>query len=416
MHSHLRATLFVIAAACTVSSTPTLAERRDHWVGTWSTALHQPNPGPPGLTNSGFANQTLRQIVHTSIGGPRVRVRLSTFGAGALIVGSARIALRHEAAVIAPGTDRVLSFGGQPSIRIPAGAVVLSDPVELDVPPLSDLAISVFVPGPTGPATWHFSAQQTSYVSPAGDFSDALDMPVSETRQAWFWLSAVEVETSKRVHAIAAFGDSLTDGARSTPDRNRRWPDELARRLLAQRRSHHMGVLNAAISGNRLVFDGIGSNAVARLERDVLAHAGVSHVIVLLGNNDIIFGHQFGEVVTSAEIIQAHRLIIARARAHGLTVIGATLPPFKGFGPVSDAVFPALDAERRVVNDWLRSEGDYDAVIDFDALLRDPTLDSRLLPRYDSGDHLHPNDTGYQAMGAAIDLALFRPRLQDARR
>ena len=308
-----------------------------------------------------------------------------------------------------PGTGRALTFGGGASIRIPAGAAVLSDPVDVEVPPLADLAVSIYLPGQTGPAAWHFSAQQTSYVSPPGDFSAAVDMPVSETRQAWFWVSAVEVVVPEQVGAVAAFGDSVTDGARSTPDENKRWPDHLARQLVTQHGNHHVGVLNASISGNRLVHDGIGPNALARFERDVLTAAGVSHVIVLLGNNDIVFGNLFGEVVSSAEIVQAQRMLIARARAHGLTIFGATLPPFGGFGAVPAAAFPELDAKRRAVNEWIRFGGEFDAVIDFDAVLRDPSLDDRLLALYDSGDHLHPNDAGYEAMGKAIDLALFRP-------
>jgi lysophospholipase L1-like esterase len=370
--------------------------------------MHQPSPGPPGVTSIGFSNQTLRQIVHTSVGGTSVRVRLSTFGASALVVGAARIAIREAGAAIVPGTDRALTFGGQGAVRVPPSAVVVSDAVELEVPALTDLAISIYVPGQTGPATWHGFAQQTSYVSPAGDFSDALDMPISETVQSWFWLAAVEVLAPKQVGAIAAFGDSLTDGARSTPDQNKRWPDHLARELVAQHGNHQMGVLNAAISGNRLLYDGIGPNALARFERDVLTQSGVSHVIVLLGNNDIIFGNLLGEQVTSVEIVQAHRMLMTRARAHGLTIFGATLPPFMGFAAVPDTAFLALEATRRAVNEWIRFSGEYDAVIDVDAVVRDPFLESRLLPLYDSGDHLHPNDAGYEAMGLAVDLTLFK--------
>jgi lysophospholipase L1-like esterase len=410
MNRYVRATISVIAMACAVAyaAGPALADKSDHWIGTWSAAMHQPSPGPPNVTSIGFTNQTLRQIVHTSIGGTRVRVRLSTFGAGALVVGAAHIAIREARAAIVPGTDRALTFGGQASVRIPPGAVVISDAVDLEVPALTDLAISIYVPGQTGPATWHRFAQQTSYVSPAGDFSAALDMPVNETVQSWFWLAAVEVLAPKQAGAIAAFGDSLTDGARSTPDQNQRWPDYLSRALVAQHGNHQMGVLNAAIGGNRLLYDGIGPNALARFEPDVLTQAGVSHVIILLGNNDIVFGNLLGEVVTSAEIVQAHRMLIARARAHGLTTLGATLPPFMGFGAAPETAFPALDAKRRAVNEWIRFSGEYDAVIDFDAVLRDPFLESRLLPLYDSGDHLHPNDAGYEAMGLAVDLTLFK--------
>ena len=409
MNRYVRATISMFGLACVVlyGAGLVLAESGRHWVGTWTASLHQPNPGPPTLTNSGFANQTLRQIVHTSVGGTRVRLRLSTLGAGALVVGAARVAIREANAAIVPGTDRTLTFGGEASVRIPAGAVVLSDPVDLEIPALADLAVSIYLPGHTGPATWHFVAQQTSYVSPEGNFADALDMPVSATTRAWFWLAAVEVFVPKQVGAIAAFGDSVTDGVRSTPDANNRWPDHLARALIEQHGNHQMGVLNASITGNRLLHDGIGPNALARFERDVVAQAGVTHVIVLLGNNDITIGNIFpAEAVTAAEIIQAHRLLIARARAQGLTIFGGTLPPFGG--QVPPVVFPALEAKRQAVNEWIRFGGEYDAVIDFDEVLRDPADQERLLPQYDSGDHLHPNDAGYEAMGRAIDVSLFK--------
>lgn len=410
MNRHARATIVVIGLAWVAvhSSGPVLAGGDGrHWVGTWTASLHQPNPGPPTLTNGGFTNQTLRQIVHTSVGGTAVRVRLSTFGAGDLLVGAAHVAIRDAGAAIVPGTDRALTFGGEPSVRIPPGAVVLSDPVELDVPALADLAVSIHVPEQTGPATWHFVAQQTSYVSTQGNFAGALDMPVSATTQAWFWLGAVEVFVPKQVGAIAAFGDSVTDGVGSTPGVNNRWTDHLARALVAEHGTHQMGVLKASITGNRLLHDGIGPNALARFERDVLAQVGVSHVIVLLGNNDITLGNLFpDEAVTAAEIIQAHRLLIARARAQGLNTFGGTLPPFGGL--VSPAVFPALEFERQAVNKWIRFGGEYDAVIDFDEVLRDPVDPGRLRPLYDSGDHLHPNDAGYEAMGRAIDVTLFK--------
>jgi lysophospholipase L1-like esterase len=373
------------------------------WVATWSATLHEPNPGPPGLTNAGFNNQTLRQIVHTSIGGEQVRVRLSTFGAGALVIGAAHIALRDAGAVIVPGSDRTLTFGGQPSIVIPTGAVVLSDPVELDVPALSDVAVSVFVPYSTGPATWHFVALQTSYISPPGDFTASADMPVAATTQAWFWLAGVDVTASQQTGGVVTFGDSVTDGMRSTPDTNNRWPDHLARRLMSEPRHHKMGVLNEAVSGNRLLNDGIGPNGLARFDRDVLAQTGATHVIVLLGNNDILFVFDPTELVTVDQIIVGHRQLITRAHTRGLKIYGATLTPFAGFPLASSE----KENTRQAVNTWIRTSGEYDAVIDFDAILRDPSDPTRLLPLYDSGDHLHPNDLGYEAMGNAIDLRLF---------
>jgi lysophospholipase L1-like esterase len=334
-------------------------------------------------------------------------VRLSTFGARALVIGAARIALRYEGAMIVPDSDRALTFGGHRSITIPPGAVVVSDAVDLDVPALSDLAVSVFVPERTGPATWHFLALQTSYISPDGDFTAAFDMPVESTTMARFWLAGVDVLAPKRTSTIVALGDSVTDGNKSTPDANRRWPDQLARRLMMQHGNHTMGVLNAGLTGNRLLHDIIGPNGLARFDRDVLTQTGITHVIVFLGNNDIVFGQVFpDEAVTVDQLIQGYRVLIDRARMRGLKVCGATLTPFQGFVP--DAVFPVVEAQRQAVNEWIRASGEYDAVIDFDEITRDPSLPTRFLPLYDSGDHYHPNDAGYQAMGDAIELTLFK--------
>ena len=380
----------------------------EQWVGAWGTALHEPSPGPPGLTNTGFSNQTLRQIVHTSVEGNYVRVRLSTFGARALAIGAAHIALRASDAAIVPDSDRTLTFGGEPSITIPPGAVVMSDAVALQVPAFADLAVSIFVPGSTGPATWHFLGLQTSYISSEGDFTGAVTMPVASTSLGRFWLASVEVTTTRQTGAIVTFGDSVTDGAASTPNTNNRWPDHLARRLLAQAGNRMMGVLNQSITGNRLLHDGIGPNGLARFDRDVLAQTGVTHVIVLLGNNDLWTGETIlpAESVTAEEVIQGHRQLIQRAHARGLTIYGATLTPLQGF--VTAEVFPIIEAKRQMVNAWIRTSGEYDAVIDFDEITRDPNVPTRLLPLYDSGDHLHPNNAGYEAMGNAIDLKLFK--------
>jgi lysophospholipase L1-like esterase len=392
----------------------------ERWVGTWSAALHPPGLGPPGLTNEGFNDLTLRQIVHTSIGGDRVRVRLSTFGASALVIGAARIALHDvgAGAAIVPGSDRPLTFSGQPSTTIPPGALVLSDPVDLEVPALGELAVSIFVPGSTGPATWHFVALQTSYISPPGDFTASAVMPFDSTTQAWFWLAGVDVMASKQTGAIVTFGDSITDGPGSTPEINNRWPDHLARRLMAQPGNHKMGVLNAGLTGNRLLHDGLGPNALARFDRDVLSQTGVTHVIVLLANNDIGVGWAGGigpaEEVTANQIIEGHRQLIRRAQARGLKIYGGTLTPFEGAGisTPDGFFFPYFSAEnevkRQAVNAWIRTSGEYDAVIDFDEVVRDSNSPTTLLPLYDSGDHLHLNDLGYEKMANAINLKLFK--------
>jgi lysophospholipase L1-like esterase len=408
------AALVAVFAATVMRPRDSFAEDGNaHWVGTWSTALQAPDTIVFG-SNPGFNNQTLRQIVHTSVGGNRVRVRLSTFGTGSLVVGGAHVALRDTGASIVPESDRTLTFGGQPSITIPAGAIVFSDPVDLDVPALVDLAVSIFVPGSTGPATWHFEALQTSYVSPPGDFTASAVMPVDRTthyrapngteHDAWFWLGGVEVMAIKQSGAIVVFGDSVTDGTQSTPDTNSRWPDQLARRMMAQPGNHEMGVLNGGIAGNKLLHDIIGPNALARFDRDVLTQAGVTHAVVLMGNNDILFVFSPADVVTVEQIIEGHRQLIQRAHARGLKIYGGTLTPFEGFFFSS----PAKEAMRQAVNGWIRTSGEYDAVLDFDAVLRDPTVPTRLRSLYDSGDHLHPSDLGYAAMANAIDLKLFK--------
>jgi lysophospholipase L1-like esterase len=379
----------------------------EHWVGTWGTALHAPDLGVPGLANTGFNNQTLRQIVHTSVGGHKVRVRFSAFGANAVVIGAAHIALQAGGAMIMPASDRTLTFGGKPSITVPPGALVLSDPVNLDVPALSDLAVSIFVPGDTGPAAWHFEARQTLYVSPQGDFTASAAMPIDSTRpttQAWFWLAGVEVVTSREIGGIVTFGDSITDGSQSTPDANKRWPDELARRL-----SQKMGVMNKAIAGNRILHDSLGPNALARFDRDTLASTGVTHVIVQLGGNDI-FNINPTEDVSFDQVIQGHKQLIERAHAKGLRIYGCTLTPVQGF-LIPGTPFPvftlANEAKRQAVNAWIRTSGEYDAVIDFDRVLRDPDAPARILPLYDSGDHGHPTDAGYRALADSIDLRLF---------
>jgi len=405
--------LVVATLALTVTSfvaSPALGGGgNEHWIGTWSNALHAPDAGF-GITNPGFNNQTLRQIVHTSVGGDQVRVRLSTFGADALVVGAAHIALRDAGPEIVPGSDRVLTFSGQPSITIPPSGVVLSDPIELDVPALSDLAVTIFVPESTGPATWHFEGLQTSYVSPPGDFTASTNMPVASTTQAWFWLAGVDVTAPKQNGVIVAIGDSITDGTASTPDTNNRWPNHLARRLLARPGNHDMGVVDVGIAGNRVLHDIIGANALARFDRDVLVQTGVTHVIVLEGINDIGFsGIGFPDQAVSAdEIIAGHKQLIERAHARGLEIFGGTLTPFEGT-TIPGYFTPEGEAKRQAVNEWIRTSGAYDAVIDFDAAIRDPSQPSRMLPAYDSGDHLHPNDAGYEAMANAIDLKLFTP-------
>jgi lysophospholipase L1-like esterase len=290
--------------------------------------------------------------------------------------------------------------------------------VDLAVPELSDLAITLFLPGVTGPATWHFDARQTSYISPPGDFTANSVMPLdplTPTVSSWFWVSAVDVLSPAQSGAIAVIGESTTDGDQSSVDANHRWPDWLARRIMAQVDHRGMGVLNEGLDGNRLLHDSLGPNGLARFERDALSQSGLTHVIVYCGGNDIGTGWPGGiypdQEVTVDQIIGGYRQLIQRARTRGLKIYAATLTPFKGFlipGTPFPVWSPGNEAKRQQVNQWIRSSGEFDGVIDFDRVLRDPGAPSQLRAQYDSGDHAHPNDEGYSAMAGAVDLRLFR--------
>lgn len=382
------------------------SDRDQTWVATWGSGpvpplLPNPSQADP---NPGYTNQTVRMIIRTSIGGNQVRVRFSNaFGSDSLVIGAAHIALHGKGAAIVEGTDRALAFSGAASTTIPPGALVVSDPVQLDVPDLSDLAVTIFLPGPTGPATWHPAALGTNFVSPAGDFSGSADMPVDHTVTSWFYLTDVEVAAPKRTLAIVAIGDSITDGAKSTLDTNHRWPNFLAQRLLA----HHvkMAVVDEGIGSNRLLHDPTGQNVLARLDRDVLSQAGAGYLTVLIGINDILYSVRNHSQEVSADEIKAGLLqIITRAHERGLKVFGCTLTPAEG----SHYATADSEAKREAVNKFIRTSGTFDAVIDFDAAVRDPAHPGRFLPANDSGDHLHPNDAGYQAMADSINLSLFR--------
>lgn len=369
-----------------------------HWVGTW-------NASPQAAWHPVELNgQTVRQIVHVSIGGNRVRVRLSNaYGAGSLLIGAARVGLRSTGASIAAGSDRMLTFNGSESTTIPAGALAVSDPVNLRVPDRADLAVSIYVPGNELAATEHSLGLQTTYISPEGDFSGADSLPTATTTQSFYFLTGVEVDASPKSRAIVTLGDSITDGLHSTADANKRWPNRLAERMRAQKGVSRVAVLNAGINGNRVLQDTVGTNAAARLDRDVLVQSGARYLIVLVGINDI----GFPGPVTADEIIAGHCQIIVRAHAMGLKVYGGTLTPFQAFLP---GLYYTSDGEatRQAVNQWIRTSKAYDAVIDFDKAIRDPSNPAKMRPAYDSGDNLHPNDAGYQAMADAIDLSLFK--------
>jgi lysophospholipase L1-like esterase len=397
------------------------------WIGTWAAA---PQPCMPGSLQT-FRNQSLRLIVHTSAGGTKVRIKISnTLGDHPLFIGGAHIARRTAGADIDPSSDRTLVFHGRSSTTIPARSMVVSDPVDLDVPALSDLAISLFLPKTTEATTLHILAMQTSYVSSEkGDFTADVKFPVTKTIHSWPFLTGVDVVASARGAAVVAFGSSLTDGDGSTLDTNRRWPDVLAERLQKGGDGKtDVGVLNEGIIGNRLLNDSprqagspfgaaLGQAGLARFERDVLAQAGVRCVIVGLGINDIVFPGSLTpqtERMDAESVISGYRQLIRRAHQKGIRVIGTTNPPFEdAFLELSETAPPVTfyspekEIVRQKVNDWILSSGEFDGVVDFDLVLRDPIHPTRLLPTYDSGDHLHPNNAGYIAAGNAIALTLL---------
>lgn len=380
-----------------------------HWVGTWAASPQMP-AAENGISpaDAGFDNQTIRMIARVSIGGKEVRVRLSNqYGTSRVIIGDAHIALAGKGAEIVAGTDRQLMFSGEKKFAIPPGAEVMSDPVNLDVKAFANVAVTVFVPNATGPATWHSLARQTTYISGAGDFTASTTISAAKTTHSWYWLSGIEVTAGARTAAVVTLGDSITDGAASTLDANQRWPDVLAEELA--KNGATLGVLNEGISGNRLLHDVAGANALARFDADVLSQDGVKYLIVLEGINDIgwprITGGKYaGDKVSAEEIIAALRQIAERAHAHGIRVFGATLTPFEGaFYETPDG-----EAEREAMNQWIRTSGAFDGVVDFDKVTRDPSDPKRFLPADDSGDHLHPADAGYKAMGHAAAEALLR--------
>lgn len=380
------------------------------WVTTWHTAVVPRAAMPPqqgqGQPPLNFNNQTLRQVVHVSLGGDRIRVVLSNaFGTEPLMVGAAGVALRQKDAVIAAGSSRPVTFDGRRSVSIPPGAVMLSDTVALPVPALTDVVVDIHVPGDTGagasPLTTHGNARQTSYVSTAGNHVGAAELPVATTTPGWFFLTRVEVAATGPVGVIAGLGDSITEGNGSTPDTNGRWPDYLAKRLMA-RTGPKFGFANGGIGGNRVLSGGT-PNALARFDRDVLAQPGVTHVVFTEGINDLRITAQNPNSIPLADLIAGHKQIIERARAAGLKIYGGTLVPYEGtMGWTKET-----EEIRVALNNWIKTGKAYDAFIDFDAAIRDPAQPSRILAKFDSGDHLHPNNAGYEAMANAIDLALF---------
>jgi lysophospholipase L1-like esterase len=370
--------------------------------------------GPGGGGRGGFPapltlnNQTLRQIVHVSAGGSKVRVVLSNaFGSAPIDIGAAHVALRAADANVQPQSVKPLTVNGATAFSILAGAVIVTDAAELNVPAGADLAIDLFFPGEVGNGpsllTVHQGANQTNYVLAPGNSNGVATPTVASRTGSWTLLSRVEVTAPAKAGTVVTFGDSITDGTRSTTDTNSRWPDVLARRLAMQKNLQGIAVANEGIAGNRLLGDGAGVSALARFDRDVLLQTGAAYVIVLEGINDIGVARA-NATPTAQDLITAHEQMIERAHAMGLKIYGATLTPFEGAAYAT----PEGEAKRTALNEWIRTSGKYDGVIDFDKAARDPMAPAKFNPLYDSGDHLHPNDAGYKAMGEAIDLSLFK--------
>lgn len=384
-----------------------------YWAMSWGASPQKPVPAsvPPA---SVFENTTIRQIVHLSTGGKYVRIRLSNvFGSGPMHITSVHVAdaVSAKSPRIVPGTDTVVTFFGKPDVTIPAGTAYLSDPISFDAKPLSNVTVSIHINQPPTPETYHEDSNETSYVV-HGDEVSALTLDNPDEMPHWLWLTGLEVGTSVPDRCVATFGDSITDGWQSTVNGNNRWPDDLAVRLQANPATRNVCVLNEGISGNRVLLNGGGPAAIARLDRDVLSQPGVKYVIVMEGINDLGYLAWDGNVSQTSidmlvqHITEAYQQIIDAAHARGIKVIGATLTPYGG-SEYDKAGGARFQAAWRSINDWIRQPGHFDEVVDFDAAMADPADSARLLPVFDSGDHLHPSPRGYEVMAMSIDLRWF---------
>jgi lysophospholipase L1-like esterase len=453
MNSLLKTNAIRALVLCTFAAVATAAHAAppapDHWVGTWASAPMAANngrasapaapppavappanstapvppstavPEPPANPNStpsqarpapfvfGAADSTIREIVHVSLGGPQVRVVFTNeFGADSLTIGAAHVAVSQGGSTINVVSSAGLTFGGQTSVTIPPGALMVSDPAAVNIPAGSDLAVSFFLPAQTiKQLSQHGYADETSYTA-QGNVVGAKTLDSPTEISAWPFVKSVDVKVPARAGAVVAFGDSITDGAFATKNMNERWPDVLARRLQANPKTADLGVLNLGIGGNRVLHDNTGPSALARFDRDVIAQSGVKYVIILEAINDI--GHAYDpgrayDVVSADDLITGYIQMAERAHSHGIKVYFATLTPYGNAKYMS----PAGDEVRQTLNKWIRTSKEIDGFIDFDKATQDPANPAMFLPTYDHGDHLHPNDAGYKAMGDTIDLGLF---------
>ena len=398
--------MFVFTAGFLTAQPPAHQSASTNWVGTWATSAFG---GDAWHTVPTLVDSTLREVVHTSIAGTQVRVRLTNeFGIEPLRVGAASIATSAGEGSIDAATAHDLTFAGSPSIVIPPGAEVLSDPVPMATPAFADLAVSLYLPlQQVSDVSVHSGAQQDNYIVTGNHVREAsLTAPVIVP--SWFFVKGVDVEpAASHAGAVVAFGDSITDGALSTQNANHRWPDYLAARLKANPATANLSVLDQGIGGNCILIHCVGQNALARFDRDVLAQTGVKYLIVLEGINDIgrLHSPNLPEYkLTAEDLEQGLMQLVARAHVHGIKVFGATLTPYKGAGYFTEKG----EQIREALNQWILTSGVFDGTIDFDKATRDPANPLVFSPQADGGDHLHPKDPGYQIMGDAIDLSLFR--------
>jgi lysophospholipase L1-like esterase len=396
------------AAAWLVIADPAASQNlAERWVGTWASSAQLADPSQAEPT-AGFQDTTLRQYARVSIGGTRTRVRFSNaFGTTPLTLTKAHLALAAGGGAIRPESDKPLTFAGRVSVTVPPGALMVSDPLDFALSALSDVAVTVHLRGAPQEITAHPGSRTTSYLQ-TGDAVSTVELAAPVRIDHWYFLNGIDVMADGAAAAVVVLGDSITDGRGSTTNGNDRWTDHLARRLQSETRTSGIAVLNQGIGGNRLLRDGLGPNALARLDRDVLAQTGVRFLIVLLGVNDLgtrRAASERGDSAASVEdMIAGYEQVVLRAHTHGIRVYGATVLPFEGFAPYFT---PAVEADRQAINTWIRTSGRFDGVIDFDAVLRDPERPSRLRSEADGGDHLHPGPVGYRLMGEAVDLGLF---------
>ncbi|MBB3910971.1 SGNH/GDSL hydrolase family protein [Sphingomonas desiccabilis] len=401
------AALLLASGVAGVADARTTATR---WIATWGSAQMIPE-GENALPADASAAITLRQVVRLSAGGGEIRVRFSNrFGTRPLPIGAA-----HVGRAARPGTPRVeggvaLTFSGHADAVIPAGAEIYSDPISLELAPGADLAISLYLPEAPEPQTGHPGARATSFLLTGQHVADA-DLPGARPTTRWYLIADVEVAAASNGGTVVAIGDSITDGYGVQPERNSRWTDVFAQRLRSQAATRGIGVVNTGIGGNRILLDGLGPNLMARFDRDVIARSGVRWAIVLEGINDL--GTLTRDAPATPEqhralvrqITAAYRQLADRAHAHGIKLIGGTVMPFGGNSYYHPG--PELEAARQEINRFIRTSGTFDAVIDFDKVMRDPAHPDRLAPALDSGDHLHPSEAGYRKMGEAVPLSLF---------